>query len=265
MLSTSQFMQRTFKNHTAIVVAMASSVFIAAYDSPALAADKLYSPYVTKGEMEVEYFGSRSVDSDSSKDNSQKQQFSVGYGVNNWWKTELYGKFEREPQEKIKFDAWEWENIFQLTERGEYWVDVGGSLAYEWTPKSNTADTLEARLLLAKDIGRTSHVFNAIVEKNVGSGPKDGVESTLLWSSRYRYSQYFEPGFEISSDFGELKNTGSFNEQKHSIGPAAYGKIPMHLTEKSDALKYRVGYLFGVSDAAPNGEAIAQLEYEVHF
>jgi hypothetical protein len=49
------------------------------------------------------------------------------------------------------------------------------------------------------------------------------------------------------------------------IGPASYGKIPLHFTQRADALKYRVGYLFGVSDAANNSEAIAQLEYELHF
>lgn len=34
--------------------------------------------------------------------------------------------------------------------------------------------------------------------------------------------------------------------------------------DRADSLKYRIGYLFGVSQAAPIGEAIAQLEYEVH-
>lgn len=34
---------------------------------------------------------------------------------------------------------------------------------------------------------------------------------------------------------------------------------------RADSLKYRIGYLFLVSQAAPIGEAIAQLEYDVHF
>lgn len=236
-----------------------------ALSGTANAAERIYYPYVTPGELEIEYFGSRSVDNDSSKDNEQKQQFSVGYGVNEWWKTEFYSKFGKEPGDKLTFDEWEWENIFQLTERGEYWLDVGATIAYEWTPQSNHADTVEARLLLAKDIDKTSHILNVIAEKNVGSGPKEGLEGKLLWSSRYNYSRYFEPGFEIESDFGELKQTGSFDDQKHYIGPAAYGKIPLHFTARADALKYRVGYLFGISDAARDGQAIAQLEYELHF
>jgi hypothetical protein len=229
------------------------------------AAQRLYSPYVTLGELEIEYFGSRSIDDDDSKDNKQKQQLAIGYGVNEWWKTEFYGKFAKAPQDNIKFDKWELENIFQLTERGEYWLDIGAAIAYEWTPQSNRADTLETRLLLAKDFDKTSHILNVIAEKNVGSGPKAGLEGKLLWSSRYNYSRYFEPGFEIESDFGELKKTGSFDNQKHYIGPAAYGKIPLNFTTHADGLKYRVGYLFGVSDATNDSEMIAQVEYEIHF
>lgn len=254
------------KPSLALLLGVAAVTSVVAFSAnSAHAAERLYSPYVTKGELELEYFGSRSVDSDSTKDNKQKQQFAVGYGVNDWWKTEFYAKFGKDPKDNLSFDEWEWENIFQLTEQGEYWVDVGASLAYEWTPQSNHADGIEARLIFAKDVDKTSHVLNILAEKQVGSGPKEALEGKLLWSSRYNYSQYFEPGFEIESDFGELKNTGSFNDEKHYVGPAAYGKIPLNFTTRADALKYRVGYLFGVSDAANDGEAIVQLEYELHF
>lgn len=246
--------------------ALATCALCALQTMPALAADKLYSPYVTPGELEIEYFGSRSFDDRPSKNNEQKQQFAVAYGVNDYWKTELYTKFEKEPQDRLRFDEWEWENIFQLTERGEYWLDAGASLAYEWTPQSDRADTAEARILLAKDLDKTSHLLNIKGSKKVGAdAAKTRLKGKLLWSSRYNYSRYFEPGFEIESDFGELSRTGSFDVQKHYVGPAAYGKIPLHFTDRADGLKYRIGYLFGVSKAAQDGQAIVQLEYEIHF
>lgn len=242
-----------------------SLLIIALAPLPAYAVNKLYSPYVEQGELELEYFGSRSVDGQAAKDDAQKQQFAIGYGVTNYWLTEIYAKYKKAPQENLAFDSWEWENIFQLTERGEYWLDVGASLAYEYTPQSNSADAIEARLLLAKDIEDTSHVLNIKLEKQVGAGPKDGLEGALIWSSRYNYSPMFQPGFEINSDFGELERTGPFKDQEHHIGPAAYGKIPLNFTDRADALKYRIGYLFGISDAASQGEAVFQVEYELHF
>ena len=232
--------------------------------SSAFAASRIYSPYVSKGELEVEYFGSRSVDNEQSKDNNQKHQFALGYGVNDFWKTEIYANYENEHDGSFTFDEWEWENIFQLTQRGEYFLDVGASFAYEYTPSDAKADTVEAGLLLAKDVGNTFHVVNLVAEKNVGAGHKDDLEGKVLWSSRYNYSSVFEPGFEIESKFGELNDTKSFDGQEHSVGPAAYGKIPVGLLN-ADGFKYRAAYLFGVSDAAPDGQAIAELEYEIHF
>lgn len=232
--------------------------------SPAYAIDKLYTPHVDQGEWEVEYFGTASHDNDDTKDDAQKQQLSVGYGVTSFWKTELYSKFEKEPQDHLTFDAWEWENIFQFTKPGEYWIDSGASLAYEWTPQSNRADKIEARLLLSKDIGRTSHILNLIAEKEVGSGPKDRLEGGFIWSSRYLYSEAFQPGFEINSEVGELSRTGKFDDQEHYVGPVIYGKLPLG-DEADEGLGYRAGYLVGVSDAAADGQFVLQLEYELEF
>lgn len=232
---------------------------------PAHAIGKLYSPYVEKGEWELEYFGTRSVDGESGKNNEQQHQFSVGYAVNDWWHVEVYRKYAKEPQAKTKFDQYELENIFQLTEQGEYWLDVGGYFAYEYTPQHSRTDTVETKLILEKDIGRFLNILDINLEKDIGSGPKAGFEPGFLWSSRYNYSKYFDPGFEISSSFNEINRTGSYNAQQHYIGPVAYGKIPLHITGQYDAVKYRMGYLFGVSTAANDGEAVAQIEYEIHF
>ena len=241
-------------------LALLVSCSAAMIGSNALAAVTLKTPYVTEGELEIEYFLSR------TNDDSQRHKTGVGYGVNDFWFVELEGDFRKSEGNHLRFNYLEVENKFQLTERGEYWLDVGANIGYEWTPRTNVADTLKGIFILAKDVGKTSHIVNFVGEKNVGSGPRDSLEGELLWSSRYRYSTYFEPGFEIFSEFGELKNTGSFNEQEHSIGPAAYGKIPLGLTkDHADGLKYRAGYLFGVSDAAADGDAFVQLEYELHF
>jgi len=48
-----------------------------------------------------------------------------------WWFTELYAKWHHEPGAPSAFDAWEWENKFQLTETGKYPVDVGFLLEIE--------------------------------------------------------------------------------------------------------------------------------------
>lgn len=234
-------------------------------NSAAHAADKISEPYVTPDKLGIEYFGSRTVDDSRKKDDKQKQQFAVTYGMNDFWKTGLYGKFAKDAGDNLTFDAWEWKNTFQLTRCGEYWFDVGMSAAYEWTPQSNHADILEARLLIAKDLGDTAHVMNINGIKQVGSGNPRGLEGKILWSSRYKYISEFEPGFEIESSFGELKHMGSFDSQKHYAGPAAYGTISLPLAEHAGKLHYRAAYLLGASNAAEDGQAIVHLVYGLPF
>ena len=230
---------------------------------PAYAGFKVYSPYVHKGEAELEWRGNYdNDDDDKAKDGEQQQKLAVGYGVTDRWFTEVYGEIEREAQASEDRDwdatAIEWENRFQLTDPGAYFVDIGVLASYEVSLEGDTPDAAEVGLLLAKDTGKFTHLANILFEKEVGSDSEGGVEYGINWSSRYRYNEYFEPGIEIYSNFGKLDKNESFNEQDHRIGPAAYGKL-------CDNVYYDVGYLIGASDAAPDGTFKWVLEYERHF
>ncbi|PZP84620.1 MAG: hypothetical protein DI582_08260 [Azospirillum brasilense] len=234
--------------------------------SPAFAVDKIYMPYVDAGEWELEYFANRSVDDDGALNNAQAHEISLEHGVNDWWQTEVYGIWQKDPGNNLSFDAVEWENIFELTKPGEYWADMGATIAYEWTPDSDQADALEARLLFAKPIGNTINVLNLAIEKEVGAGTQDDLEAALLWSTRYNYSPYFQPGFEIQSEFGEVNDPSSFEDQEHYVGPVFYGTIPFEDEgDEIEGLEYRVGYLFGASSEASDGQVVLQLEYELDF
>lgn len=236
----------------------ALSALLIAGHSPALAVGNLSSPLVEQGEFEVEYSAYRSFDNDSTVDNEQKHKLEMSYGFGEKWKSEISAEFKKEPDESIDFTAIEIENQFQLTEQGEYWVDVGAKFAYVQTFDSTKAQALEAKLLLRKDTTHFAHIANIGAEQPIGSDAHDGPELSFDWGSRYRYSDHFNPGFEYQADFGHANDIPGYDEQEHIIGPMAYGKI-------SDGVKYELGYLFGISDAAADGYLKGKLEYEVHF
>ena len=125
------------------------------------------------------------------------------------------------------------------------------------TLEYNTAggpDKGEIKLLLAKNTGDFAHVANLSLEREFGEDASDETEAGFAWGSRYRYQPEFEPGFEIHSEFGALGEDTDWDDQGHQIGPVFYGKLGQ--------FKYDAGYLFGISDSAPDGMIKAVVEYE---
>lgn len=230
---------------------------VVASPTDGVATKKVYSPNVSYRELEVEARGNYDVDSQEVMDGKQKQKYAVGYGIAERWFTELYGEIEKSPGSDFEFTSLEWENRFQLFEPGEKWLDVGLYAAYELSLEDGHPDKLETKVLLQKEQGRLLHVTNLILEQQLGSDATEATEAGLAWSSRYRLRRTFEPGVELHSDFGELNDIGPYGDQKHRLGPVMYGKL--------GRLKYDVGYLFGISNAAPNGMLKWIVEYEFIF
>ena len=228
--------------------------------SPAMAqaSSKVYSPYVTQGELEIEYRGGFDIDKEDSKSGAWKQKFAIGYGITDYWHSEVYTVFRKSGVDGADPDltALEWANRFQFTEQGEYWIDVGAYAEVQYNT-DNGADKAEVFLLLAKDVNKFSHAANIKLEREFGDNSADETEFGVSWSSRYRYKPEFEPGFEVYSNFGSLSNGSSYSQEKHQIGPVAYGSF--------GAMKYDAGVLFGASQAAPDMELKLLLEYEWYF
>jgi len=232
---------------------------VALFTQPAYAAGRIYSPSIDKGEVELEYLATRDFDSDRSKDNKQKHKAALGYGISDYWKTEFYAKFAKKPDQSLKIDAFEWENIFAFSQPGQYWLDSGMSIAYVHNVTARSADAIEAKLLLQKQIGQWINIANIGLEKEIGNFASGRPERTFAWQTRYNINKYFNPGFEIHSNLGKSgSNSNDFNEQEHSIGPAAFGEI-------FNNVKYEAAYLIGVSNTAPQSEAKLFLEYEFRF
>jgi len=240
----------------AATAAMLAAVFFMPHS--AQAGERVYGPYVERGEVEMEWLGAYKIDDDGDTDGAWKEKAALGYGVTDHWFTEIYGEVEKEGDRGADpaFTAIEWENRFQLTDPGALWMDVGAYLAYEYNTAGG-ADKGEAKLLLAKDTGQFTHYANIIAEREFGDESSRDLEWGTAWSTRYRYKPVFEPGFEYHADFGSVHGHRDFDEQSHRAGPVFYGKI--------GHVKYDTGVLFGLSDAAADATVKAVIEYEWRF
>ena len=236
---------------------LSTTAFFAA---PAHAGTKVYLPYVEKGEIEIEYRGSRTVDSDNTKDNKQANKIALGYGVTDFWFTEIYAVWERSPGGTTVYKATEWANYFQLTDRGEYWADFGFLVEYVSAAQSGSADKIEFGPLITKDIGRTTNTANILFENEVGANRSSGTALGYALETRWRLAPRFEPAIQAFGEFGDVDKFNTVDNQSHRIGPVLLGSFS--LGSLPGKIGYDVGYLFGVTDGAEDGTVKVNLEYE---
>jgi high-affinity iron transporter len=220
----------------------------------AQAGTKVYSPIIEPGEWEFE------ISSQSSGDEVLIKP-EIGYGVTRYWYTEIVGEFEGESLNSGEYEATAWENIFQLTQQGQYWLDAGLYTEYEFAPEGDVTSKFELKLLLEKGIGKIVHTTNLSVERGLGG---DGSESEFgyAWRTKYRFSPLFEPAIEIYGELGEAGNLNNVSQQDHRIGPVLMGKYPLSRKSK---IGYEAGYLVGLNSNSPNGTIKGSIECELRF
>jgi high-affinity iron transporter len=238
--------------------AIAAMLAVSMPESSEAAPFKVYSPNVVKGENEIEYRGFRDFDGDSSRDGAEMHKLGVGRGFTDFWFSEIYGVYGKEPGGSYKHEAIEWENRFQLTEQGKYWADYGLLVEYEATAHGNP-DELVLAPIIEKTVDRWVGTVNLYFEREVGSGRSS--DTTFAYAARLKYLLHprFEPAIEAFGEPGRFNHAGGFNGQEHWAGPAVYGAVGLGGTHK---LVYSAAYLFGETSVSSDNRAILRLEYE---
>lgn len=221
-------------------------------------ADKVLLPTVVQGEVEFELLGG--FQHWPSHDSDRERQFvgEIGYGLTPWWKSEIGVGTTRFPSASYHLDEIEWENIFALTEPGEYWLDLGllAELARDYGAGRNA---VKLGPMLQKELGPVQVNLNVFFARELGTDAQPGAAISYQWQLKWRGDPRFEPGFQ---GFGTLGRTNDFGQQtENRIGPAFFGQI---VTSPRHKLKYDAAVLFGVTNNTANATVRFQLEYEMN-
>jgi hypothetical protein len=221
--------------------------------------DYVVTPIVEAGEREIDFkAGTAKLREDTR---SSKESIGLGWGATSWWFTELYALWKKESGSPHQFDAWEWENKFQLTETGKYPVDLG--FLFEIERPQDRSEGYEYRWgpLLQADLGdKVQSNLNVLFEKHIRSEETSEAELGYQWQLKYRWRPTMEFGFQGFGNIGPWQHWLASSEQAHIAGPALFGRIKTG--EGRQAIKYNAGLLFGLSDGAPSNTARLQVEYE---
>lgn len=228
------------------------------FSQAALAAKKVYSPYVSKGEWAFENYGTYQIDDDASKDRALKAKTAIGYGVTDYLKLELEAvtkKSARSAGEDFELTAIEPVAKWQLTEKNEYFWDVGLYTALELHTDDAEDDKWEAKLLLGKKIGKWSHYTNLAFDQKYEGNDRDA-EFEFTHNTAYKIDDQWKIAAEAFLDFKDMDDANQWSEQDHRIG----GEVTYYIPDTSWEMK--LGYLFGISESAPDGSIKWLIEYK---
>ena len=212
-------------------------------------ADKVYRPLVEYGETEIELRGGYVKDERSELDGTQAYVLDFGHGVTTWWFTEAVIELEKEPGASLEAEEIEWENIFQLSEQGEYFVDLGFFAELKLPLEVDYAYGLEAGPMFQKETGPLVHNLNLLAEWSFGNGFRTESELGYSLQTRWRSGSVVEVGVQ---GFGA--------DDAHLLGPAIFGGG--RLGERSK-FKWDAAVLAGLSDDAEDYRL--RWEFELEF
>jgi hypothetical protein len=243
---------------------LATAVLSTATAIPAAADFKVHQPDAETDEFAIEPIGDLGYDPlrTHSGEASFVQEFE--YGVNGFWLTELELESERDPGsgQSVQFSQVTWENTFQFTERGQYWMDVGFFAEFGKATLPDDPNEFTFGPIFRKEILGTINTVNLFMEKEVGQFASASPAFLYNWETRFAFGTPIEPGFQA---YGQPSGFNGFNShlpQDNRIGPQLFGTIS-HIGP--GALKWNGGILFGVTPASPRQTIRWQAEYEIHF
>ena len=232
--------------------------------TPAAADFRVQYPDAETGELALEPIGDIGRDPLAAHSGEASYVEELEYGVNGFWLTEFELEQGRDagPGQPLQFNQVTWENVFQFTERGQYWADAGFFAEFGWSTLPGTANETTFGPIFRKEIFHTINTVNVFLTTDIGANSSGRPGFLYAWETRLALGTPVEPGFQA---YGQPSSFAGFNSgwpQDNRIGPQLFGTIS---NLGPGTLKWNAGVLFGIRPWAPRETLRWQAEYEIHF
>jgi hypothetical protein len=216
------------------------------------------TPIVEECEREIDFKAGTAKALDGTHESAYS--LGCGWGAKRWWFTELYAKWHKVPGAGNTFDALEWENKFQLTETGQYPVDIGLLLEIERPQDRGEGSEYRWGPLFQADVTPSVQAnLNLLFTKHIRASEPSRAMFGYQWQVKYRWRPELEYGLQGFGDVGAWNDWKPKSAQSHIAGPAAFGRIKVG---DHQVVMYNAGLLFSLSDGAPRHTFRVQAEYE---
>jgi hypothetical protein len=205
------------------------------------------SPDVEKGETAIEEHGALYSGPGEEERRRQTHEVELKHGFTDRWEGIVEGFFRQDIGEEFEARQFELGAQYEIVERHGDGLGLAFRGIYEFALQDDSPDEILFGPLAKYVVGRDSFTVNAFFIGQVGDEREiDSLELKVNWRAKHELSEKWGLGVEGYSEIEDLSHAGTFDDQKHRVGPVAYyetggdGKLEW---------EFAAGTLFGVSDA----------------
>ncbi len=186
-----------------LIISTSIILLFAAFQCIAYSAvDKIYHPYVETNTWEVETRAISELDNELAA-NLSVYRLGIGKDITDNLFVEFYAIGNKDNSHTIDIKAYEIEVLYQHTEQGEHWADVGFLFEIE-QKKENSEWEGNFAVLIEKEFGKWSATLNLHQQYVFINDQKHKWEFKQAFQYRYRYTPTLEPGIEVYIDQNDV-------------------------------------------------------------
>jgi hypothetical protein len=225
---------------TAAVSALATPGFAIITTDVAFAEFEIQESQVEKGEVELEYRGAvhwgfpkaerseegeeeGAVEEEEEGPLRQSHDFEVQWGITERFMFSAGVTADQPLGEDFNVSAVEFETEYELIERKGNGIGLSVDASYGIATRSGEADEIEFGPIVELASGKFLLTLNPFFTDQVGDNANtDGLGFQYGWRAQYDFAKHWGAGVEMFGEIEDLANSGSFDDQNHSIGPTLF-------------------------------------------
>ena len=222
---------------------LAAASLVIGTTRPALAEFEIQESNIEKGAVELEYRGAvhwgfpKAEKKEAGEDDEagaaqeeeaeiplrQSHELEVEYGVTEWWLVTLTLGAEQPLGEEFNLTSVEFETQVEFIERKGNGIGFAFQGSYTQATVSGDANEIEFGPILELAKGPVVLTLNPLFTAQVGdNADTDGLGFQYGWRGEYDFAKHWGAGVEMFGEIEDLANSGSFDDQNHSIGPTLF-------------------------------------------
>src|SRR4029077_14392198 len=212
---------------------------------PAHAEFEIQESQVEKGEKEFEYRGAAhwgfpkqekedATDSGRDEENTveedeeegplrQSHDFEFQYGITDRWLFSTTLSADEPINQGFNLSSVGLELQYELIEREGNGIGLAFQTEYGFATRGGDPDEFGFGPIVELASGKLLITLNPVFNTQVGDNrDQAGLGFEYGWRAEYDFAKHWGVGVEMFGEIEDLANAGSFNQQKHSIGPTLF-------------------------------------------